>query len=218
MNSWKAPITDRNLDDISNRTSKAFFNVADWLRINDDARIVTAIANVMHGLGLEFNELTQPTTTVFPSAADINAFITNIEQSRSALMFPVSSVVPLKTDWQPGNGATAPNYQTVNDWEKDVNLLRDYLRYAADWNIGCGVSGCGEVRYWQVRFRTWNKFIEPATDLHIVPRSGVSVSGSGLMRQNKWRSLIDNRKITPRCGSSASGTGLVRQNSWRQYR
>ena len=40
---WVTPIVDRALSDITGRTSKGFFNVADWERIDGNTAVIKAM-------------------------------------------------------------------------------------------------------------------------------------------------------------------------------
>ena len=60
--SYKTPITDRTLTDITTKTAKAFFNVADWVRIYGNAEIINAIVSELNG-AITFDAITEPTVT-----------------------------------------------------------------------------------------------------------------------------------------------------------
>ena len=217
MANWIDPVYDRVQADIDNRTSKAFWNVADWLRVNGDARIVNALTNIMLGLAIPFTELTQPTTATVPTASDINTFIANIDAARAAVCFPsASGVVALKTDWQEGNGAAAPDWQAVNAWEQDLQYIRDYLQSSANWLIDCGVARCGQSHLFQARFRVFGGYVKDKYQPGRRPRTGLA-AGTGLTRQNRWRSSADPTHESIRAGVSICGAGLTRQNKWRRY-
>ena len=214
---WNEPIYDRTANDVAQRLPKGFFNVADWVRINGNTRQVQAIVNIMLSLNLPFTELAQPSITTIPSVEDINAFVANIERLRAAAYLPVSTgVTPLKTDYKAGNSADAPDYNAVNAWERDLALIRELLVNAANDLIYCGVSNCGQVRPWASRFRNWQGYVPEAIDYRRVPRLGLA-AGTGLTRQNRWRSPVDNTRRAPRAGVMVLGTGITRQNGFRRY-
>ncbi len=151
--SWVTPITDRSAADILDRTSKAFFNIADWVRINGNTEVVRALVETALSLSITPHTLTEPTTTVFPSAEDINHLIDNIDMLREAACLPDSLIVPLKHDWLEGILSDAPDYLDVNDWENDLLVIWSLLPAAADYFVYCGVAACGQPRFWQNQFR-----------------------------------------------------------------
>lgn len=215
--SWTKPVTDRTLADVLSRTEKAFFNVADWLRIYGNSEHVNTLVNKLLGLAIPFTTLTPPAITHFPTADEINALIANIDRLRQAAALPESSgVVPLKTDWQPGNGAAAPDYEDANDWERDLALVRALLITAVEQVIYCGTFNCGQPRMLQVGFRRWGGYVPEAYDPVRRVRMG-SRAGTGLTRQNRWRSPVDRRRRVLRCGVGRVGEGATRQNGYRRY-
>jgi hypothetical protein len=184
---WTEPIYDRVLADITNKTSKGFFNVADWVRINGNTQIVNALINVLKSLNITFDTLTPPTIATIPNIDDVNDFVDNIERIRAASGVPLATgLVALKNDYT--SGGITPDYTTVNDWERDLDLLRSYLIKAAYFTPYCGVPSVGQTRFWQVRFRRF-PFAAPDNSIRS-PRAGVAICGSGLQRQNNFRRYV----------------------------
>jgi hypothetical protein len=215
--SWTRPIYDRTSADIINRTSKAFLNVADWLRITNNTNLLRQLVQIMHGLTITPNTLVQPSITTFPAVDDINQLIENIEQLRTATNFPsASGVVALKHDYKAGNAAVAPDYSAVNAWEQDLDYIRAYLRSAAEYYLYCGTFSSGADRTFANRWRPWRGYIKPAYDPTRYVRMGSSC-GASLTWRNRWRSPVDQRSQTPRCGYAICGTRLLRQNGFRRY-
>ena len=214
---WTDAIYDRTETDIDNRTPKAFFNVADWIRINGNTEIIHALVNVFVGVEIDMNEIEEPTVTHFPSASEINQFIENIENLRQTSSFSVSSgIVELNHNYLSGASAIAPDYEDVNDWERDLALLRDYLLYHANYSLYCGTFNCGQMRYWQNGFRYSPDVVKEEYDPKRYPRTG-NTCGAGILRQNKWRSPYDGRFRRLRCGVGVCGVGLTRNNNFRRY-
>jgi hypothetical protein len=183
---WITPVTDRTLADIENLTDKAFFNIADWIRINGDTTYVRALINVLRGINIEYNSLTTPEITTFPTATEINRFVENIETLRSISCLPVNlGIVPLKTDYLSVTNATPPNFEDVNDWERDLQLLRLFTISTSVYMVYCGVAAVGQPRHWQNRSRT--KFIMSSISPVRRTRMGVGAAGSTLARQNGFR-------------------------------
>ena len=183
---WDQPVFDRDIQDILERNSKAFFNVADWIRINGNTQYVNAIVNVLRVLSLPYTELSEPSISTIPTAEEINEFVKNIDVIREAVSFPENTgMVELKTEYSGGLNEVL-DYNTINDWERDLELIKTCILTAANWTVGCGLSTVGQSRFWQVRFRLGN-FAWPVDDPVRRGRCGVGISGSGLKRQNKFR-------------------------------
>lgn len=118
------PIYDRTQTDIVNRTSKAFINIADWLRIKENTDFVKALAEYALNTTIAQNTLTEPTITTFPTATEINEFLENIENVRAAVSLPAPLTLPtIRHDWAEGLGALSPNYLKANDWERVIYFV-----------------------------------------------------------------------------------------------
>lgn len=188
MSRWQTPIIDRTAADILARTAKAFLNVADWIRINGNTDQVRVLMSVMLLMDVTLTDLETPAITDFPTATDINTLIENIDLLRQNSQLPtISGLIALKYDWQSGAGAQAPDYNRVNEWELDLLLLRDMLVNAANYLVYSGVSNVGQQRFWQVRFRTWPSYAQPAVAPVRYARAGLADCGAGLLRNNSWR-------------------------------
>lgn len=187
MSKWFYPITDRTATDIVNRTSKAFLNVADWLRIYGNTEQAQALAQVMLATAVTLTDLSAPAITSFPAAAEINTLIENIDLIRQAIAAPTSiGIVALDHDYEAGSGATVPTYVEVNAWENDLLLLREVILVMADDQIFCGVANAGQERHWQARYHAF-AYVQPAASWKRTPRAGIATVGSGRTRQNCFR-------------------------------
>jgi hypothetical protein len=184
--SWTTPITDRVLADVTNRTSKGFWNTVDWLRIDNNVVYVKTLISVLQSINVTYTDLPDPTVTTIPKAADINDFVENIEALRLASNLPVSAgAVALKTDYTSGESSETPDYEDINAWENNLLVLYTYLIKTATYEVFCGVAEAGQERFWQNRFMT--PFI-PATLPNIRRfRCGVGICGRGLTQQNGMR-------------------------------
>ena len=216
MPKWIDPIDDRTQADINARTAKAFINVLDWARIYGDVRYAQAVVNAMLALNIPVTDLVQPTITTIPSVDDVNAMIADIERLRVAASLPISQVVALKTDYKAGPSQDAPDYRAVNDWERDLRLIRDLLAVAAEQALYCGAFNCGQDRIIANSFRPWRGYVLEAGPSPRLPRLGAK-AGANLMRQNHWSSSADHWRMTPRCNVACAGASSIRQNSWRRY-
>lgn len=183
---WIDPIVNRSATDITNLTSKAFFNVIDWVRINGNTDHVRAMIEVLRGVNISYNDLPDPSMTSIPTAEEINQFVENIERLHSYSGIPASfGVAALKTDYVSGASGTSPDFEDVNDWEQNLAILKDFLVKSAFYEVFCGVAEVGQIRFWQNRFRV--PFVKESETPVRRPRCGVAVCGTGAMRQNKYR-------------------------------
>lgn len=183
---WIEPIYDRTAADIAARSSKAFFNVVDWVRINGNTTHVRAMITVLRGVTIAYNALPAPAMASLPTAQEINQFVQNIETLRDNSGAPVSfGVVALKTDYVSGASGSAPDYADVNDWERNLAILKDFLVKSAHYEVFCGVAEAGQSRFWQSRFRV--PFVREEEAPLRRPRCGVAVCGTDAARQNKFR-------------------------------
>lgn len=151
---WVTPITDRTLADLAARNAKAFFNVADWVRIDGNTTEVQAQILSLLGVSVPLADLTPPVMTDVPSVAGINSLVGNVDLLRAAACLPAETgIVELDHDYQASIAATAPDYQAVNAWEKDLDLIHSLLPRSSSYFVRCGVGRCGQSHLWQARFR-----------------------------------------------------------------
>lgn len=150
---WVTLIYDRTSDDVITHTSKGFFNVVDWVRINGNSLHLEALANLLFDVNISLTSLTTPTITTIPSVADLNSFIANIETLRTGAAIPLNGgLVDLSTPYLSGQNVIAPDYIAVNNWESNLQLIKDFVIASAIYMVKCGVSNAGQNRTWQNRF------------------------------------------------------------------
>jgi hypothetical protein len=148
---WTSATTDRTKADIVARTTKAFFNAADYYRIKDNTAAVRAQILSLLGVAVAQNTLTY---AAFPYASTINTFVENIDRLRVVAALPdATGILALNYNYQAGPGAIAPDYISVNAWENALYLIHVYLPYIVDYQVSCGVANAGQDRFWQARFR-----------------------------------------------------------------
>lgn len=187
--SFTNPIMDRSATDITNRTAKAFFNVADWVRIYNNAQAAQALIQALNEISISFTTVSAPTTLSMAQAAAINTLCQNIENIRAGSGLPaIPGIAELETAWATGQRATSPNYITVNQWEETIETLRTGIIGAVEYRIYCGVAEPGQSRFRQNLFRRF-QWVEPLVSWTRQARAGVpgSTTGSSLMRQNSFR-------------------------------
>jgi hypothetical protein len=149
---WTTPITDRTASDVITKTSKGFFNVVDWVRINGDTKYVAALSNLLFNAGISIVELTAPTIRTIPSIDDFNQFVENIETVRVGSIIPANNGIIELNSYLSGQNVVSPDYNDVNSWENNLLLIRQFIIASALFMVPCGVGACGADRYWQNRF------------------------------------------------------------------
>lgn len=133
--SYVTPITDRAASDVdATPTSKGYFNVADWVRIYGNARLMVSLSSVMLNQSLPWTVITDPTVLSFPSVTDFNSLLLSIETTRLAVNIPAAST-PIKYDWLAGSQVNAPKYTHVNTWEQTIDAI--WLYYDGDLIESC---------------------------------------------------------------------------------
>lgn len=156
---YVAAIFDRTQTDIDTRTSKAFFNVATWDRIEDNSVWVHDELVSAFGVVVVFTGTTSaPAITSIPDVDDFNRLLENIEQLRQAALsvMPALTASAVTHDWVAGVSQNAPDYTDVNHWEEVIDIIHQtYLSYI---NL--------VLRY---------------------PRTGIAMSNSGMTWNNRFR-------------------------------
>lgn len=183
------PIIDRTLADDLAGTDKSFFNVIDWIRIYGNTEYIRALIFILRGINVDYDALDEPTTATFPDTDEINSFIQNIENLRIASgLGTAGGLAILKTDYEGIENSEVPDYEDVNDWERNLLLLKNMTIAVSVYIVFCGVAGCGQARHWQNRYR--NFFVQPVKNPVQRPIIGIAVCGTDMMRQSGWRRYI----------------------------
>jgi hypothetical protein len=122
---WTTPVYDRAQTDIDNKTTKGYYNVADFNRIESDCAYLADYFNLT---------ITTKTwvRTDFPTAAELSRIIANVTAVRAAyytyITTPATPSAPLTT------------YQKANDLEQVLNDIYNL------YNINLlNLTYCGEM-------------------------------------------------------------------------
>jgi hypothetical protein len=185
MSNWQTPVTDRTQDDVDNRTAKGLFNVADWVRIHGNAEVVKALVAVVYGQDIDPSTLTAPSTTTIPTVEDFNAFLEFIDMNPYATLTGCT-LTEITTEYIEGAGGTSPDWEDANNWEQNIETLRDFIARHLFYMPSCGVPSAGQSMLWQTRFRTW-AFVQDAVSPVRSVRSGLGTCGAVLTRGNGSR-------------------------------
>jgi hypothetical protein len=181
-------IFDRTVEDITNKTFKAYLNVEDWRRIYNNSRVANALVAFLVNIDIAFDEISMPTTTTIPTVVELNTLLTNIGEIRIASgLPPITGLVEIKNDWLPGSSADSPTYVDVNDWERVIDIIFHSIGILVDYNrIYCGVPNVGQPSFWQHRFRQFNWV--PVSESPVRrARTGIAATGAGLTWNNSFR-------------------------------
>ena len=121
-------VTDRTALDITNRTSKAFMNVADWVRVYGNAELVNSLTSIMANVLITFGQLATPTITSIPAITDVNTLAGNIELTRlAAVADGVTGIsTEIKDNYVGGAQGDSPKYTDVNLWESTLDAIWIY--------------------------------------------------------------------------------------------
>jgi hypothetical protein len=181
------PVIDRSAEDITNRTVKAFFNVADWQRIYNNTSVTRLLVEFLRDVTIIQDALVSVTTATVVDASALNALLLNIERIRleSELMF-MPGMDEVASDWGVGTGVDSPDYLDVNHWEEVLDIIFNMLPGLVEWVVYCGVAAVGQPRFYQHRFRQYG-WVKPSSAPVRSARCNVSQSGTGMTRQNGFR-------------------------------
>lgn len=148
------PITDRSISDIIEHTAKGHFGVNDWERITENTAEAKALVESIRSRIIAQNSLINPGMSTIPSADNINALVDNIIAVRTAAEVPAADTYQLKSDYIGGATQAAPDYQTVNAWEKVIDIIVRYFENLhKDRYPITGLACCGAGMTQQNGFR-----------------------------------------------------------------
>ncbi|MBK8467725.1 MAG: hypothetical protein IPL32_18075 [Chloracidobacterium sp.] len=148
------PITDRSENDIKSRTAKAFFNVADWQRIYNNAQVTKTLVDLIQGGSILFDTLPSITITTIPTVTELNTLLANIERIRVEANLPaIPGLTSIFAEWGEGVGSESPDYLDVNEWEQVLDLIYNLVPNAGKYYVWCGVASAGQTRFYQSQWR-----------------------------------------------------------------
>ena len=163
MQRYIRPIYDRTAIDITNKTAKAYFNIADWKRVYNNLGNAINLEEVIEGNGIVLPVIAEPTITTIPTVSIFNAMLLALEELRLNLIGYLPSLTTnIKHDWVAGSGSVAPDYKDVNLWEQTIDIIYNNIGAASGYTGWVADSGSPVRRN----------------------RSGVAISGAGLTRNN----------------------------------
>ena len=121
-------ITDRTQSDIALQNSKAYFNVADWVRIYGNSQEVKSHLISEFGASIVLLALTSPSTATIPDTTNTNKLLANIEVLRVWVVsnlgfYPTELDTEIVDDYSAGQNETSPNFSDVNRWENHLDLM-----------------------------------------------------------------------------------------------
>ena len=148
---YTTPITDRDAADIAAQNSKAFWNVADFTRVYDNAVAVNAHLLSEFGAVIAFTTISTPTTTTIDTITRLNNFTGNIELMRAWVVantafYPAALDTEIIDDWAAGQSEAAPNYINANRWESHLDLMYNLEQYRRVAVTGIAITNAGLTR------------------------------------------------------------------------
>lgn len=181
------PVYDRTQEDVDNKTSKAFFNIADWKRVNDNSQILALIVGYFINDTITLTPVANPTITNIPTVNLLNNILDNLELIRTSSGLPLNIIPALEHDWQAGSGAHSPDFEDANQWEENIALIIRKIEGTVQYRAYCGVPSVGQTRFYQARWRVFAVGIPDSLSPVRRTRMNVGYCGTGSMRMNGFR-------------------------------
>lgn len=138
------PIYDRTFSDVQTKNSKAYLNLADWQRIDNNTQETVFAINAALGESLTLVTVATMTTASIPDTDELNDLAGNVETIRVYFdgIITDSDFTEVKDDYI--NGAKI-NFITTNQWEKVLDIMYQIYKspYSPDRIPVTGVAICG---------------------------------------------------------------------------
>ena len=133
---YTTPVYDRTLADVVAKNSKAYLNVADWQRIDNNAQETVSFVNLALGGSLTLSAIAAITTASIPDTDDLNDIAGNIELMRAWVDTNFTITDPdfteVKDDYVSG---AKPNYASANQWEKVLDIMYLFATTLTEYNL-----------------------------------------------------------------------------------
>ncbi|MHC1772941.1 MAG: hypothetical protein AB9907_14670 [Flexilinea sp.] len=180
---YERPIYNRSLNDIVVRNSRAFFNVSDWTRINNNTQYARELVLDIKGGLIPHVTLAPPTRTTKPTAADINALVQNIIYVQAAADVTEADRYTLFADYEDGADKATPDFIKVNSWERVLYIIINrYLSLSVGRLLVTGIGHVGSNPTLQNYFRRYSHY-----SFGRMCVTGVGYCGSEMTIQNYFR-------------------------------
>lgn len=149
---WSSPVYDRTATDVTNKTVKGYFNLADYNRITANTTFLKDLVLSLYGWTATLNTVPSGSQSLMPTSTNINNMVLNLAVVWTASKLDYTFTA-LKSDYQPGYGRENPTWSTVNDWEKRLYDMRITMVASGKAQTMCGVGTAGQSTTWQRRWR-----------------------------------------------------------------
>lgn len=135
-------IFDRTQSDVTNKTSKGYYNASDLNRVESWCRY---LADELNSVGYNINITTKTTwsSSDLRSASEMERIRQNIKKLMTGF-HSISGIYANNDNW---------NYIKANRWEKILYEINNLVEGMEGWYVHSGVSNAGQPRLWQNRFR-----------------------------------------------------------------
>lgn len=166
--SYQRAVTDRSQTDIDTLTDKAFQNVSDWMRLYGNAKAARGLVQAIRGVSIDFDDVAAMTTYSFPTYAELNLILANVERIRLAADLPDDpELVNVDVGWGYGVSEDAPTFESVNSWERVIEIIELAMKPIGDADL--------------------YPWVPPSPSPVRRARCGVGKFGAGILRQNRFR-------------------------------
>ncbi|MBQ8298669.1 MAG: hypothetical protein IJX99_02195 [Clostridia bacterium] len=145
-------IFDRTQSDITNLTSKGYYNHTDLNRIEQWCNYLAGVLNNYNYI-VNITTKTNWTMLDLPTQSKIERIRKNINTLKQAYFS--FTKIPSNLDYM--------TCQKANDIEKILHEIDYILMWMENNFVYSGVANCGQTRTWQQRFRRINSYIVPRT-------------------------------------------------------
>jgi len=115
------PIFDRNSNDILLKTDKAFFNISDYLRIDNNIRYAKSLIERANGTTIQIDPIEEPNIGDAIQPEEINILVRNIITIQEHARLANTKGYRLSAQYAPDE--LFPDYFEVNKWEKVIDLI-----------------------------------------------------------------------------------------------
>ena len=145
-------IYDRTQSDVTNKTSKGYYNASDLNRVEAWCEYLKKQLNT-DGYNISFTIKTDWTSSDLRSEAQMERIRKNIIKLMTGYHY-ISLIYANNNNW---------NYTKANRWEKILQEIYDMMLGMEDWAIIGGIAKGGHPRLWQNRFRRYALLYFPVT-------------------------------------------------------
>lgn len=166
-------IYDRTQSDVTNKTSKGYYNASDLNRVESWCRYLATELN-KDGYSIDITVKTDWTSSDLRSASEMERIRQNIKKLMNGY-HSISSIYANNNNW---------NYTKANRWEKILSEIYTMMTGMEEWYVIGGVANGGQPRLWQNRFRRYAFLYTPVT---YIESTGNCIIDTGIVFDDNTR-------------------------------